>query len=169
MRFFFTLASAVYIVAIFLWADSSVVSQLSAFNPYSLLHIPLYGILTALLILSFPPLKLRKNVIHDANDRNVPNDQTDNAITQNRKNPMNPANYFVVGLVALIVAIADEVHQYFIPFRDASIIDVFLDLVGISLVLILLSKYNKKSQKINHLITKWLNNSITQWPNDLVT
>ena len=147
MRFFFTLASAAYIAGIFLWTDSSVVSQLSAFNPYSLLHIPLYGILTALLILSFPPLKLRKNVIHDANDRNVPNDQTDNAITQNRKNPMNPANYFVVGLVALIVAIADEVHQSFIPSRDASIIDVFLDLLGVLLALLLILHLCRKKKR----------------------
>ena len=157
MRFFFVFLSAAYIAGIFLWADSSVVSELSAFNPYSLLHVPLYGILTVLLILSFSPLKLRKNVIDDANDRNVPNDQTDNAMTQKRTNPMNPLNlinYFVVGLVALIVAIADEVHQSFIPSRDASIIDVFIDLIGICFVLILLSKYNKKSERINHLITK---------------
>lgn len=157
MRFFFILLSAAYIAGIFLWADSSVVSELSAFNPYSLLHIPLYGILTVLLIFSLYPLKLKKNVIGNANDPNVPNDQTDNAMTQQRTNPinpLNPINYFVVGLVALIVAIVDEVHQSFIPSRDASIIDVFLDLIGISVALILLSKYNKKYERINHLITQ---------------
>ena len=143
MRLLFTLLSAVYIAGIFLWADLSVVSAISAFNPYSVLHIPLYGILTALLFFSLSPLKLRKNVI--------------NGMIQKRKNPMNPLNpinYFVVGVIALIVAIADEIHQAYIPFRDASITDVILDLVGICFVLILLSKYNKKSQKINHSITK---------------
>jgi len=157
MRLLFTLLSAVYIAGIFLWADLSVVSAISAFNPYSVLHIPLYGILTVLLFFSLSPLKLRKNVIDDANDRNVPNDQTDNAMTQKRKNPinpLNPTNYFVVGVIALIIAIADETHQAYIPFRDASITDVILDLIGISVVLILLSKYNKKSQRINHPITK---------------
>ena len=45
----------------FIFADSSVVSTLAAFNPYSLLHIPLYGILTVLLIFSFMPLKFNFN------------------------------------------------------------------------------------------------------------
>ena len=88
MRFFFILLSAAYIAGIFLWADSSVVSELSAFNPYSVLHIPLYGILTMLLFFSLSPLKLRKNVI--------------NGMIQKRKNPMNPlspTNYFVVGVI----------------------------------------------------------------------
>jgi hypothetical protein len=56
MRIFFSILSIIYIAGIFLFADSSVVSTLAAFNPYSLLHIPLYGILTVLLIFSFMPL-----------------------------------------------------------------------------------------------------------------
>jgi len=141
MRFFFKLASAAYISAIFLLADSLVVSNLSTFNPYSLLHIPLYGILTLLLIFSFIPMtQLRSNSVA-------------HRLTQRHNNPMTqlPNNsisrFLVVGLIALIVAIGDEIHQSFIPFRDASVTDVFLDLVGISLVLIVLSKYYKKSQK----------------------
>ena len=151
MRFFFRSVSVAYIAGIFLWADSPVVSELSAFNPYSLLHIPLYGILTVLLIFSLSPSKLRKNVIANANNRKIPNDQTDKAITQQRTNPIN---YVAVGLVALIVAVADEVHQSFIPSRDASVIDVFLDLIGISVTLILLSKYNKRCERIKSLMTQ---------------
>jgi hypothetical protein len=48
----FSFLSIAYIAGIFLWADYPIVEELSAFNPYSLLHIPLYGILTLLLILS---------------------------------------------------------------------------------------------------------------------
>jgi len=123
MRFFFTLASAAYVAGIFLFADSSVVSQLSPFNPYSLLHIPLYGILTILLMFSFIPTKF------------------------NFSKQINPMNYFVVGLVALIVTIADEVQQSFIPSRDASIIDVFLDLLGVLLALLLILHLCRKKKR----------------------
>jgi len=143
MRFFFKLASAAYISAIFLLADSLVVSNLSTFNPYSLLHIPLYGILTLLLIFSFIPMtQLRSNSVA-------------HRLTQRHNNPMTqlPNNsisrFLVVGLIALIVAIGDEIHQSFIPFRDASVTDVFLDLIGISFVLIVFSKYYMKSQKVS--------------------
>jgi VanZ family protein len=45
-------------------------------------------------------------------------------------------NFFLLpGGIASIVAIADEIHQAYVPGRDASITDVLLDLVGIILVL----------------------------------
>ncbi len=109
MRLFFTILSIAYIASLFLFADSSVVSDLSSFNPYSLLHIPLYGILTVLLIFSFVPIT------------QLPN----NSITR----------FLVVGVIALGVGIADEIHQAYVPGRDASVTDVLLDLVGIILVL----------------------------------
>jgi len=121
MRIFFSILSIAYIVGIFLLADSSMVSDLSSFNPYSLLHIPLYGILTFLLIFSFVPLKF--------NPTNP----------SNPSNPTNPSNhrarFLLPGGIALIVAIADEIHQAYVPGRDASITDVLLDLCGITLVL----------------------------------
>ena len=121
MRLFFTILSIAYIVGIFLLADSSVVSNLSYFNPYSLLHIPLYGILTFLLIFSFVPLKF--------NSTNPSN-------PSNPTNPSNPIAHFLIpGGIALIVAVADEIHQAYVPGRDASIPDVLLDLCGIALVL----------------------------------
>ena len=128
MRIFFSILSIAYIAGIFLLADSSVVSYLSSFNPYSLLHIPLYGILTFLLIFSFMPLKFnptnQKNQINQINQRNF---------------------YLIPGGIALIVAIADEIHQAYVPGRDASITDVLLDLAGITLVLfIVLYFYGKQ-------------------------
>jgi len=109
MRILFSILSIAYIFCIFFFADSPVVSTLSSFNLYSLLHIPLYGILTILLIFSFVPIT------------QLPND----LITR----------YLFVGFIALIVAIADEIHQAYVPGRDASITDVLLDMVGIVLVL----------------------------------
>ena len=109
MRILFSISSIVYIFCIFFFADSSVVSTLSTFNPYSILHIPLYGILTFLLIFSFVPMTRLPNYL----------------ITR----------LLVVGFITLIVAFADEIHQAYVPGRDASITDVLLDLVGIILVL----------------------------------
>jgi hypothetical protein len=126
-RLFFSILSIAYIAGIFLFADSSVVSTLAAFNPYSLLHIPLYGVLTVLLIFSFVPLKFK--LLNSINPRN-----STNAI--NATNTINlRARYLLPGGIASVVAIADEIHQAYVPGRDASITDVLLDLVGIILVL----------------------------------
>lgn len=78
MRVFFSILSIVYIAGIFLWADSPVVSDLGYFNPYSLLHIPLYAILTVLLIFSFFPYNLKNNVPNVFNDPNHPNVTNEN-------------------------------------------------------------------------------------------
>jgi hypothetical protein len=135
-RYFFTFLSIIYIAAIFLLADSHVVSELAPFNPYSLLHIPLYGILTVLLIFSFLPLNFKSNVTNVLNEHNASTHQRINAL----------ARILVAGFIALIVAIADEIHQSFIPTRDASITDVFLDCVGITLALGFISQLHKKRE-----------------------
>lgn len=139
MNLFFSILSVAYIAGIFLFADSPVVSDIAAFNPYSLLHIPLYGILTVLLIFSFIPItQLRSSSVT-------------RRLTQRHNNSMTqlPSNLksrsLVAGVIALIVAIADEIHQAFIPFRNASVTDVFLDLIGVLLALSLIFYlYRKK-------------------------
>jgi VanZ family protein len=136
MRIFFSILSIAYIAGIFLFADSSVVSTLAAFNPYSLLHIPLYGILTVLLIFSFMPLKFK--LLNSINPRN-----STNAINLR-------ARYLLPGGIALIVAIADEIHQAYVPGRDASITDVLLDLVGIILVLFFFFRLLKTKPSLIH-------------------
>ncbi len=135
MRIFFSILSIAYIAGIFLFADSSVVSTLAAFNPYSLLHIPLYGVLTVLLIFSFMPLKFK--LLNSINPRN-----STNAI--NATNTINlRARYLLPGGIASVVAIADEIHQAYVPGRDASFTDVLLDMVGIILVLFFLFRVLK--------------------------
>ncbi len=49
-----------------------------------------------------------------------------------------------MGVIALGVGIADEIHQAYVPGRDASITDVLLDFVGISLVLFFALQFIRK-------------------------
>jgi len=132
MSIFFRVLSAAYIAGIFLFADSSMVSDVAPFNPYSLLHIPLYGILTLLLIFS----KWSSIFINRGN-------------STNSTNPSNSINLLTAGLIALVVAIADEIHQAYLPNRNASVIDVLLDMIGIILCITLISRVARKSRFIN--------------------
>jgi len=138
-----------YIAGIFFFANSSIVSDLATFNPYSLLHIPLYGILAILLFFYFVPTALRP---HKPND---PIAQRHNKIVTQLPDNLMP-RFLYVGIISLGVAIADEIHQAYIPGRDASIPDVFLDMVGIILIMLLIMLYYKKKR------SRITNNSITQ-------
>jgi VanZ family protein len=102
---FFAIISAAYIFGIFFFADSAMINQISAYNPFSILHIPLYAILTTLLVLTL----------------------------QGGQMPPSKQRYILASLVALIVAGMDEFYQSFIPSREASVTDIFLDVIGISL------------------------------------
>jgi len=103
------------------------VSDVAPFNPYSILHIPLYGILTLLLILSFPPQ--RRRFVNPMNS----------------KDSINPSNPVVPGIIGFIVAIADEIHQAYLPNRNASVIDVLLDLAGIICCILLIRRFQPRS------------------------
>jgi len=129
-RFIFSVLSIFYISGIFLLAGSPYISKIATFNPYSILHIPLYGILTALLILSFVPIS------HSSN--NPLTQSTNDSMTKLPNNLM--PRCIIAGLIALGVAIADEVHQTYIPGREASFTDVLLDAIGIALVLLLIHR-----------------------------
>jgi hypothetical protein len=134
MNPFFSILSLAYIAGIFLLADSPVVSDVAPFNPYSLLHIPLYGILTILLILSnWSPIFVNRG--NPANSTNP----------SNPINPTNSRNLVAAGIIALIVAIADEIHQAYLPNRNASIIDVFLDIIGIILCMLIIKRIEHRS------------------------
>jgi VanZ family protein len=50
---------------------------------------------------------------------------------------------FVSAVIAVIYAISDEYHQTFVPFREGTIRDVFIDSIGVFLVyLFLRQRYN---------------------------
>jgi VanZ family protein len=135
MRLLFSILSIAYIAGIFLFADSSVVSTLAPFNPYSLLHIPLYGILMVLLLFSFIPInQLSNNLV---TNKLIP--PSTHSRTNSFTHPsINASTHFLLpGFIALVVAIADEIHQAYVPGRDASVTDVLLDLFGIIFVLFL--------------------------------
>jgi VanZ family protein len=122
MNPFFSALSLAYIAGIFLLADSPMVFSAPTFNPYSILHIPLYGILTILLILSFPPFQTN------------PDKQSD------------LFRFQIAGLIALVVAIADEIHQAYNPSRNASITDVLLDFIGIILCILLIRRIQRNEK-----------------------
>ncbi len=108
IHLFFSLLSIAYVAGIFILANSPMVSTISLFNPYSLLHLPLYGILAFLLYFSLSA-------------------------------PGHP-RFLLPGFIAFGVGIADEIHQAFVPGREASVGDVFLDLAGIVIALWVIRK-----------------------------
>jgi VanZ family protein len=59
-----------------------------------------------------------------------------------------------VGVSALGVGIADEIHQAYVPGRDASITDVLLDMVGIILVLFFVLLFHKKQKSLKSQSTQ---------------
>ena len=140
MNFFFSILSVAYIAGIFLFADSPIVSAVAPFNPYSLLHIPLYGILTLLLIFS----KWSSISINRGNSTNSTNPSNSRNST-NPANSINSRSLIVAALIALGVAIADEIHQVYVPGRNASTIDVFLDTIGIGLCVLVVRRFRVMS------------------------
>jgi len=66
------------------------------------------------------------------------------AMTQRPNDTVSPKNsinliphFLTAGLVALGVAIADEINQAYVPGRESSAGDVSLDMVGIAIALLL--------------------------------
>jgi len=157
------------------------VSDVAPFNPYSLLHIPLYGILTFLLIFSnfASPFKFinkrnqmnSKDSIDPKNSKNPTNPINLSRLPCNLSvqgemrpalcsvetttwgslfhwdstNPINSINLLIPGSIALVVAIADEIHQAYIPNRNASIIDALLDIIGIILCIVFVKRIEQIS------------------------
>ncbi|NWF57122.1 MAG: VanZ family protein [Syntrophaceae bacterium] len=109
MNPFFTFLSAAYIFCIVYLANSPFAGFVAKFNPYSLLHIPLYGILTILLLLAFA----------------------------SKPETSRPSRYWMAAWIAIAVAVVDEYLQSFIPSREGSLGDILLDFLGIVLAMIL--------------------------------
>jgi len=130
MRILFSLLSLFYIASIFILAGSPVVHTLSQFNPYSLLHIPLYGTLAFLLIFSMVP------IARGSKDPSIQPGR-DSARPRSKGTAGLTARLFVAGAIAWVVGIFDEVHQLSVPGREGSVSDVILDMVGIAIALFL--------------------------------
>jgi hypothetical protein len=148
MQLFFIVLSTAYVSGIFLLADSSIVSGLASYNPHSLLHIPLYGILTLLLFLSFQPgkgIRFRRGTRRIARNLTEPDHPVSLAVRIDPMGKIGPAaRLMIAGFVAAGIAIADEVHQSSILTRHASISDVFLDIIGISIVIFCVRRLCRK-------------------------
>jgi hypothetical protein len=129
VRIFFSILSLFYIAAIFILAGSPVVDTLSEFNPYSLLHIPLYGILAFLLIFSMVPVT--------RGFKEVSIQPSDSTRPRSRGSTDLRSRLFIAGAIALAVSIFDEVHQLSVPGRQGSASDVVLDITGIAIALLL--------------------------------
>ncbi|HUL30432.1 MAG TPA: VanZ family protein [Thermodesulfobacteriota bacterium] len=130
MKILFSFFSLFYIASIFILAGDPLAESLSKYNPFSLLHVPLYGILTLLLVLSMVPI--RRNPKDPSTRRG--DDSTELGV---RERASLGLRLSIAGGIALAVGILDEVHQLYVPGRDASVTDVGLDLVGIAVVLVL--------------------------------
>lgn len=156
---FFALLSAAYIAGIFFLADSPVVSSLSAFNPCSLLHIPLYGILALLLILTITPFglygslfsALRSPLMKRSDDPNFLNGLSVqrslgiDASPRQRICASTRGRILLSGFIAFLIGVADECYQSSIPSREASMTDVLLDGVGTLLaVVLMLQLFNRQ-------------------------
>jgi hypothetical protein len=145
MRPFFLVLSVAYIAGIFLLADSTIAPRVASYNPYSLFHIPLYGILAVLLVFALRPPKgidLQKRTRMFAKDLKKPNNPASLAVPVSHIDKVNlKARLFTAGFIAVAVGIADELHQSLIASRDASLIDVLLDIVGIGFVMFLAHRF----------------------------
>ncbi len=64
-----------------------------------------------------------------------------------RKNKLKVSHIILVLVVSIIHAVLDEIHQTFVPFRDASFRDVLNDTLGSFLALAVYSYASLKSNK----------------------
>lgn len=55
-------------------------------------------------------------------------------------------SFIIAGLIALGVAVADEIYQIYVPGRKASATDILLDTIGIALALLIFYRTFKPRQ-----------------------
>ncbi len=66
-----------------------------------------------------------------------------NSIKGNKK--LEKSHIILTGIISLLYSISDEIHQLFVPLRDASIGDIFTDSLGICFALFIGFIINKKT------------------------
>lgn len=143
MNILFAIASCIYIAGIFLLADVPTQAQLRTLNPYSLAHIPLYGILTLLLILTFPLKKISNP--HPMTSDQLLNQRPSASSAPTICVPLIPNLPLMAPFMAITVGILDEIHQIWVPGRDASLTDVLMDAIGIGLALLFYIRWTPRT------------------------
>ena len=142
MNLIFTIFSIAYIFCIFFWADSPVVSDMATYNPSSLLHIPLYGILTVFLTFAVVPCRFgRMNVLPDSRGY---------AVLRLRMDASSRLRFLIQVDRPGSGRSPMKFYQSFLPCRDASPTDVFLDFIGITFALLLIFGFTK-GKRMNKL------------------
>jgi hypothetical protein len=93
------------------------------------------------------PLFMRKSIVNSRNSIDPINSKNPINPTNlsNPTNLINSSNLVFAAIIALVVAIADEIHQAYIPIRNASVIDVFLDMIGIILCMLITKRIEHMS------------------------
>lgn len=121
----FSILSAAYISGIFILPRLiPETAMVRIWNPYSLLHVPLYGALMVLLTFAFLPRLIDSKAVS-----------------------FRPFSLLLPGGIASLVGILDEVNQASIPHRDASVTDVLLDVAGIVLAVLSISYWQKRKHR----------------------
>ncbi len=69
------------------------------------------------------------------------------------KNKLKTKYIIITLIVSITHAILDEIHQIFVPLRDASIRDVLIDSLGIFSALLIHKHLDKKEKEINSEIS----------------
>ena len=63
--------------------------------------------------------------------------------------------YYVLGiLITVLYGVTDEIHQYFVPGRDASLLDLLADILGIILFMRIYTRYVSITQSKNKKLSE---------------
>ena len=62
--------------------------------------------------------------------------------------PLTNRTISLMLVISILYAIVDEVHQYFVPFRSASLFDLIKNWIGILIVLFIIKRWTDKIRRI---------------------
>lgn len=60
---------------------------------------------------------------------------------------LNKKNEYIALVVSIGYGLIDEIHQFYVPFRSFSIIDIIKDIIGVWIVWYLVNKYYYKNSR----------------------
>lgn len=84
-------------------------------NPYEFTHLPEYAILSILIVQALNKEKLKS---------------TDAKKAKNIRNAIGKNLYFLSGIITGLIGTVDEIYQYFLPNRHFTLYDIFLNILG---------------------------------------